>query len=55
MSYKEALQKQINELERKIVLARDEKKELQIQLNRLKLAQFEEDMRESPQQQLLQE
>lgn len=55
MSYKEVLQKQIRELERKIALAGDEKLELQNELNRLKLSEFEEDMRQNPHQQLLQE
>lgn len=55
MSYKDVVKKQIRELERQIALAGDEKQELQNELNRLKLSEFEEDLRLNPGQQLLQE
>jgi hypothetical protein len=53
MSHKDELKRQIRELEEKI--ARDEgaKLQLQTELNRLKLAEFEEDLRESDNRQLL--
>jgi hypothetical protein len=53
MSYRELLLKQIAELERKIVSDTAEKQTLQKELNRLKVAEFEEDMRESSEQHLL--
>ncbi len=54
MSYKEILQKQIRELETKIANSQNEKEILTQQLNRLKLAEFEESEREyNSNQQLL--
>ncbi len=53
MSYRELLLKQIAELERKIASDTAEKQTLQKELNRLKVAEFEEDMRESSEQHLL--
>lgn len=53
MSYKEILKRQIRELEEKIANAKDEKSELQIQLNRLQVLEFEEDIKESDRIQLL--
>ena len=44
MSYKELLKKQIAELEQKIQSAKGEKSELEKQLNKLRLTEFEEDM-----------
>lgn len=44
MSYKEVLQRQIKELEDKIAQAEGDKAELQKQLSRLRLSEFEEDM-----------
>ena len=46
MSYRKLLQKQIAELEQKIAEAEGDKKELQAQLNRLMIAEYEEDCRE---------
>ena len=45
MSYKDFLQVRIKELEQRIENATDEKATLQDALNKLKLAEFEEDMR----------
>lgn len=53
MSYKEILHRQIKELEEKIAQAQGDKAELQNQLNRLKISEFEEDLREENGQQLL--
>jgi hypothetical protein len=50
MSYREILEKQIKELEERIVNFQGDKKILQDQLNKLKLAEFEESERESGQQ-----
>jgi len=49
MSYRDILKKQIQELEQKISNDIAEKDELEKQLHKLKLAEFEEDMRESNQ------
>lgn len=46
MSYRELLLKQITELEQKIASDMADKAELEKQLQKLKLAEFEEDMRE---------
>jgi hypothetical protein len=53
MSYREILQRQIKELEEKIAQAEGDKAELLRQLNKLKVAEFEEDIREENNQQLL--
>lgn len=45
MTYKQILQKQIRELEEKIASSQGEKAELQKQLQRLQLSEFEEDER----------
>ena len=52
-SYRKLLLKQIEALEEKILLAKSDKKELQKLLNDLKKSEFEEDMREENDQQLL--
>ena len=44
MSYRDILKKQIAELEQKIQSAQGEKSELEKQLNKLRLTEFEEDM-----------
>lgn len=49
MSYRDILKKQIQELEQKIANDTSEKEELEKQLQKLKLSEFEEDMRESNQ------
>jgi len=53
MSYRNHLLQKIAELEEKISKDSSEKKILEKELNQLKLAEFEEDMRESPNQHLL--
>ena len=53
MSYRELLLKQIAELEKKIASDSSEKEILEKELNRLKLAEYEEDCRESADQRLL--
>ena len=53
MSYRDILKKQIAELEQKIQSAQGEKSELEKQLNRLKVAEFEEDMATESTQTLL--
>jgi hypothetical protein len=55
MSYREVLLKQIAELETKIATDSAEKEILEKELNRLKLAEYEEDWRETLEQRLLQE
>ena len=53
MSYRDILKKQIAELEQKIQSAKGEKTELENQLNKLKVAEFEEDMATESTQTLL--
>ena len=53
MSYRELLLKQIRELERKISEAQGDKAVLEKELNRLQVAEFEEDLRETNEQRLL--
>lgn len=53
MSYKELLLKQIRELEIKIAEAQGDRADLIKELNRLQVAEFEEDMRESDNNQQL--
>ena len=53
MSYREMLLKQIRELEIKIAEAQGDKAVLEKELNRLQIAEFEEEMRESSEQRLL--
>ena len=55
MSYREVLLKQIEELETKIATDSAEKEILEKELKRLKLAEYEEDWRETLEQRLLQE
>lgn len=55
MSYREVLLKQIAELETKIATDSAEKEILEKELKRLKLAEYEEDWRETLEQRLLQE
>jgi hypothetical protein len=53
MSIRKAIQKQIEDLEKQIATAQGDKAALQETLQRLKMQDFEEDLRESPEQQLL--
>lgn len=55
MSYRDILKKQISELEEKIAADTAEKAELENQLHKLKMADFEEDLKESHERRLLQE
>jgi hypothetical protein len=52
-SYKRMLKQQIKELEIHIEQSIEKKEDLQKELNKLKIAEFEEDMREESSQQLL--
>jgi cell division protein FtsL len=52
-SYKRMLKQQIKELEIHIEQSTEKKEDLQKELNKLKIAEFEEDMREESSQQLL--
>ena len=53
MSYKEYLNKRITDLEQTISKTSEEKEKVQVELNKLKLAEFEEDMATESNQQLL--
>jgi len=53
MTYREELKSKIRDLEKKIAKDETEKLQLEIELNKLKLAEFEEDMKESFEQKLL--
>lgn len=53
MAYKDFLKQKIKELEEKIVSSTEEKSVIEAELNKLRLAEFEEDMREESSQQLL--
>ena len=52
-SYHKSLKKQIKELEIHIEQSTEKKEDLQRELTKLKMAEFEEDMREESSQQLL--
>lgn len=52
-SYKDLLKQQIKDLENQIENSFEKREELKFELNKLKLAEFEEDMREETTQQLL--
>ena len=52
-SYKRLLKQQIKELEIHIDQSTEKKEDLQRELTKLKMAEFEEDMREDSSQQLL--
>ena len=53
MSYKDYLNKRIKDLEQTISKTSEEKEKVQVELNTLKLAEFEEDMATESNQQLL--
>ena len=53
MSYKEYLNKRITDLEQTLSKTSEEKEKVQVELNKLKLAEFEEDMATESNQQLL--
>ena len=52
-SYKRLLKQQIKELEIHIEQSTEKKEDLQKELNKLRIAEFEEDMRQESTQQLL--
>ena len=53
MSYKEELKSKIREVEKRMAKDESEKLQLEIELNKLRLAEFEEDMKESQNQKFL--
>ena len=53
MSYKDYLNKRIKDLEQTMSKTSEEKEKVQLELNKLKLAEFEEDMATESNQQLL--
>lgn len=53
MTYKDDLQKKIRDLEQEILSSQGKKLELEQKLQQLRLAEFEEDLREEGGQQLL--
>ena len=53
MSYKEELKSKIREVEKRMAKDESEKLQLEIELNKLKLTEFEEDLRETNEQRLL--
>jgi hypothetical protein len=53
MSYRDEIRAKILELEKRITQDENEKLNLMIELNRLRVAEFEEDIKESQDQQLL--
>ena len=53
MSYKDYLNKRIKDLEQTMSKTSEEKEKVEVELNKLKLAEFEEDMATESNQQLL--
>jgi len=53
MAYKDFLKQKINELEQKIASSTEEKSVIEAELNKLRLAEFEEEMATESNQQLL--
>lgn len=53
MSHKDEIKAKIREIEQKIARDEGEKLQLEIQLNKLQLAEFEEDLKETQNQQFL--
>jgi hypothetical protein len=53
MLYRDEIKSKIRDLEKKIAKDETEKLQLEIELNKLKLAEFEEDMKEEQEQKLL--
>jgi predicted nucleic acid-binding Zn-ribbon protein len=53
MSYKETLKARIREIEKRMAEDESQKLELEIELNKLRLSEFEEDMKESQNQKFL--
>jgi hypothetical protein len=53
MSYRDQLRSKIREIEKRIAEDESEKLSLEVELNRLKLAEFEEDIKDSREKRLL--
>ena len=53
MSYKDYLNQKIQELEKRIVYSAEEKRAIEEELNKLRISEFEEDLRNESTQQLL--
>jgi len=53
MSYRDELKRKILELEKQIAIDRDKKWELESELSKLRIAEFEEELRESGDSQIL--
>jgi cell division protein FtsL len=53
MSFKDELKRKIRDLEEKIAREEGEKLDLEVQLNKLRLTEFEEDMKEEQEKKLL--
>jgi hypothetical protein len=53
MSYREELKAKFRGIEKRIAQEESDKLNLEVELNRLKLAEFEEDIKESRERQLL--
>jgi hypothetical protein len=53
MSYREELKAKIREVEKRMAKDESEKLQLEIELNKLRLAEFEEDIRETNEKRLL--
>jgi predicted nucleic acid-binding Zn-ribbon protein len=53
MSHKDEIKAKIREIQKRMAEDESQKLELEIQLNRLQLAEFEEDMKETQNQQFL--
>ena len=53
MSYKDELKAKIRDIEEKIARDEGEKLQLEIELNKLRLTEFEEDMKDAQNQKLL--
>ena len=53
MPYKDEIKAKIREIQKRMAEDESEKLELEIQLNKLQLAEFEEDMKETQNQQFL--
>ena len=53
MSFKDELKRKIRDLEEKIAREEGEKLDLEVQLNKLRLTEFEEDLKEQQNQRLL--
>jgi predicted nucleic acid-binding Zn-ribbon protein len=53
MSYKDTIKQKIREIEKRMAEDESQKLELEIELNKLRLSEFEEDLKETQNQQFL--